>query len=49
MIENKLHMDAINYACLKLEKKPSKVLKRIKTILSTLYEMNSPCVLDDEN
>ena len=29
--------------------KPLEVWKRIKTILSTLWEINSPCVLDEES
>ena len=42
-------MKAINYACFKLEEKATKVLKRIKIILSTLKEINLPSVIDKEN
>ena len=39
-------MKATNYACLKVEEKITKVLKKIKTILFTLEEINLPLVLD---
>ena len=42
-------MKAINYACFELEEKTTATLKRTKTILLTLYEINSPGPLPEEN
>ena len=41
-IKNKLHMKVANYTCFKQEEKNTRRVKRMKTILSMLQEINSP-------